>query len=153
MQKIWRNFIDMPPVWLLAYMGLAWLQSTIWNPFEYASPTATAVGRSVILIGLILMSVAAIMFWHHRTTVMPKRTPESIITAGPYRFSRNPIYVADAIVLAGYTISLGSILALFLVPVFMWTIQKRFIQGEEIHIRAEFGAAYVAYCAQTRRWL
>ena len=153
MQKIWRNYIDMPPVWLLFYMGLAWGQSVLWNPFSYASPVATMIGRTLILAGLVLMSLAAFLFWHHRTTVVPKRIPDSIITVGPYRYSRNPIYVADALVLTGFAISLGSVLALFLVPLFMWTIRKRFIEGEEARIRAEFGQAYEAYCARTRRWL
>ena len=111
------------------------------------------IGRGAIVFGIILMGVSFVMFQKHRTSVVPKRTPNSIITSGPYKYSRNPIYVADAIVLIGYVLTLGSVISFVLVPAFAWVIRKRFINGEEVGIRAEFGQAYDDYCQQTRRWL
>jgi protein-S-isoprenylcysteine O-methyltransferase Ste14 len=151
--SIWNKYFDWPPVWLLIFMAIAWVQVQVWNPLAYETDLTTWVGRGAIVFGIVLMGVSFVMFQKHRTTVVPKRTPNSIITSGPYKYSRNPIYVADAIVLIGYVLTLGSVISFVLVPAFAWVIRKRFINGEEVGIRAEFGQAYDAYCKQTRRWI
>ena len=153
MRNIWIKYLDWPPVWLLIFMATASVQTQIWNPLEYTSTVATTLGVSAIVFGVILMAVSFVMFLRHRTSVVPKRTPKSIITIGPYRYSRNPIYVADTIILAGYVLTLGSVLSIALVPIFAWVIRTRFINGEEANIRIEFGEAYDEYCKQTRRWI
>ena len=151
--SIWNRYFDWPPIWLLIFMAIAWLQAQVWNPLAYENGYTTFIGRGAIVFGIILMGVSFVMFQKHRTSVVPKRTPNSIITSGPYKYSRNPIYVADAIVLIGYVLTLGSVISFVLVPAFAWVIRKRFINGEEVGIRAEFGQAYDDYCQQTRRWL
>ena len=151
--SIWNKYFDWPPVWLLIFMAIAWVQAQIWNPLSYETGFTTLIGRGAILFGIVLMGVSFVMFQKHRTSVVPKRTPNTIITSGPYKYSRNPIYVADAIVLIGYVLTLGSVISFVLVPAFAWVIRKRFINGEEVGIRAEFGQAYEDYCQQTRRWI
>jgi protein-S-isoprenylcysteine O-methyltransferase Ste14 len=151
--SIWNKYFDWPPVWLLIFMAIAWVQVQVWNPLAYQSGLTTLVGRGAIAFGIILMGVSFIMFLQHKTSVVPKQTPRSMITAGPYKYSRNPIYVADAIVLIGYVLTLGSVISFVLVPAFAWVIRTRFINGEEVGIRVEFGQAYEDYCQQTRRWL
>ena len=151
--SIWNKYFDWPPVWLLIFIAIAWVQAQVWNPLSYQSGVTTFIGRAAIVFGLVLMGVSFVMFMRHKTSVVPKRTPKSIITAGPYKFSRNPIYVADAIVLIGYVLTLGSVISFVLVPLFAWVIRMRFINGEEAGIRAEFGQQYEDYCLQTRRWI
>ncbi len=151
--SIWNKYFDWPPVWLLIFMAIAWAQVQVWNPLSYTSGFTTLIGRGAIAFGIVLMGVSFVMFQQHKTSVVPKRTPKSIITTGPYKYSRNPIYVADAIVLIGYVLTLGSVISFILVPAFGWVIRKRFINGEETGIRAEFGQAYDDYCQQTRRWI
>lgn len=151
--RIWNKYFDWPPVWLIIFMVLAWVQVQIWNPLAYEAALTTFIGRAAIVFGIVLMGVSAVMFQQHKTSVVPKRTPDAIITTGPYKYSRNPIYVADAIILAGYILTLGSVISFALIPAFAWVIVKRFINGEEAGIRAEFGQVYDDYCAQTRRWL
>jgi len=151
--RIWNKYFDWPPVWLLIFMVLAWVQAQVWNPLAYETGFTTWIGRAAIAFGIVLMGVSFVMFQKHKTSVVPKRTPKTIITSGPYKYSRNPIYVADAIVLIGYVLTLGSVISFVLVPTFAWVIRKRFIDGEEAGIRAEFGQAYEDYCQQTRRWV
>jgi protein-S-isoprenylcysteine O-methyltransferase Ste14 len=93
------------------------------------------------------------MFLRHKTSVVPKRTPKSIIKTGPYQYSRNPIYLADAIVLFGFILTVGSVISFILIPLFLWVISARFINGEEAEIRAAFGQEFEDYCKQTRRWV
>lgn len=153
MRLIWEQYIDLPPVWLVAFLLGVWLQVSIWNPLAYTSPAATWLGWGLILGGIVLAVVSFRMFLRHKTSIIPRRTPDAMIASGPYRVSRNPIYLADALVLLGLVILQGSALSLALVPVFAWVIYSRFIRGEEQRLNAEFGDVYARYCARTRRWI
>jgi protein-S-isoprenylcysteine O-methyltransferase Ste14 len=75
-----------------------------------------------------------------------------MIRTGIYALSRNPIYLADAMILAGVALRLDAA-SLILVPVFVAVIRVRFIEGEEAVMRARFGAEYAAYAARVRRWI
>lgn len=85
--------------------------------------------------------------------MIPRQTPSALITTGIFRLSRNPIYLADLLILAGFSLIWGKPLGLVLVPVLAWILFARFIQGEEARLRAMFGAEFEAYAARTRRWL
>jgi len=149
----WAKKLDLPPVWLLIFIGLSWVQTQVWNPASYPSNFATLVGWGIVAGGIILMGVSFVMFLRHKTSVVPKRTPKSIIKTGPYKYSRNPIYLADALVLFGFILTQGSVISFILIPLFLWAISARFINGEEAGIRAEFGQEFEDYCKQTRRWV
>jgi len=103
--------------------------------------------------GLVLVALAFAEFRRHKTTVIPHREADRLIQTGIFRRSRNPIYLADVLVLAGLILRWDAVLSLVLIPAFMALIEKRFIRGEEIRIRQEFGAAFDSYAARVRRWL
>ncbi len=153
MKYLWKNVIDMPPTWLFIFMGLAWIQARTYNPAALVSGSWFWTGWLIIALGVALAAVSFLMFRRHGTSVVPRNTPKAMITTGPYRFSRNPIYLADALILLGFVLLQGSVVGLAFVPVFMALIQARFITGEEMGIRAEFGEVFDHYCLTTRRWL
>lgn len=148
-----RNYLDLPPVWLLFFMGLVYLQSRIWNPLSYGSGFSTAFGWVLIAAGLALTLWAALHFRAHKTSIVPGNIPRSIITGGPYKFSRNPIYLADALMLLGVVLLFDSMLGAILVPAFVMVINKRFIEGEEAGLRAAFPDEADGFFGATRRWL
>lgn len=142
---------ESPPTWLILCLTLAWLQARhvpVWN----AGGIGDVAGWLLILCGVALMIVSIREFSRHRTTILPRETPAAMIASGPYRFSRNPIYVADALFLAGAAL-IWDAGALVLVPMFMVVITRRFILGEEAGMRATFGAAFDDYAARVRRWV
>jgi len=141
---------DIPPLWLALFALASW---GIGRLVPLPLPFGRELGAGLIAAGLLLMAVAAAQMARHRTTVIPRRRPATLVTGGVFAFSRNPIYLADAIVLAGLCLWWAAPLALVLVPVFMAFITRRYIRAEEAWIRAAFGADYSAYCARTRRWL
>lgn len=145
--RLWES----PPTWLALFLLAAHLQ-TRYLPLADPGPVLRSTGAAMIVAALGLMLAAVLQFRRHRTTVLPRETPGALIDAGPFRFSRNPIYLADAMILAGAALrwDLG---ALILVPLFMGVIQTRFIRGEEAGLRAAFGDDFDAYSARTRRWL
>ena len=142
--------IDFPPVWLA---GFAALGGVIGRIVPVTTPANDEIGALLIILGLILMIVAAAQLVLARTTFIPRRDPDAFVFGGVFRFSRNPIYLADAIVLAGFYIAWDAIIALPLVAVFIIVIQRRFILDEEARLSRRFGEEYLEYTARVRRWL
>lgn len=142
---------ESPPTWLVLFLALAYAQSRL-VPMLDAGPVGRIAGNALIAAGLVIMALAAVQFRRHGTTVLPRETPVAMIQTGVYRLSRNPIYLADAMILAGAALwwDAGG---LILVPLFMTVIRQRFILGEEAGLQARFGAGYSAYAARTRRWI
>ena len=143
--------LDYPPVWLAGFAALAWALGAV--PLRLFGAAGGMVGRGLIAAGALLMLAAAAQMVLARTTLIPRRTPGALVSRGLFRLSRNPIYLADALVLAGVIVLRDAALAVPLLPLFMAVIQKRFIFGEEARLRAAFGPAFAAYTARTRRWL
>lgn len=142
--------IDLPPVWLALFALLVWgLGQVVPLAFAYDRE----IGGALVAIGVALMGVAAAQMVLHHTTFIPRRDPSDLVTSGVFALSRNPIYLGDALVLAGLSLYWHAPLGLLLVPLFMGFITRRYILGEEARIAAHFGESYAAYRARTRRWL
>lgn len=142
---------ESPPIWLLAFILLTWLQSR-YLPVFPADGTMRLLGALLVFGGVALLGAAVIQFRAHQTTILPREVPRAMITRGVYGHSRNPIYLADALILAGLALRWDAV-ALILVPIFMAVIKVRFINGEEAGMRAAFGADYTGYAARVRRWI
>jgi protein-S-isoprenylcysteine O-methyltransferase Ste14 len=148
------KWIDLPPVWLAGFAALAWAQATNW-PMGLSFGGLWAQFPAGLLIGggVLLMALALAEFRRHRTTVIPHQTPARLIESGVFSRTRNPIYLADAMILAGLILSFDAVLALPLVPVFIWVIERRFVIPEENRMRRVFRADFARYERKVRRWL
>lgn len=148
------KWLDMPPVWLAGFVALAWAQARYW-PLGLSLEGALTDFLSALLIGggFLLMLLAMAEFRRHRTTVIPHKTPARLIQSGIFKRSRNPIYLADVMILAGLILRLDAVLSLVLVPVFLWVLERRFVIPEENRMRREFRADYARYERKVRRWL
>lgn len=142
--------VDFPPVWLAGFAALGGVIGRL-APIELG--VNSIVGAGLILVGLGLMLVAAAQMALARTTVIPHRDPSALVMGGVFGLSRNPIYLADALVLTGLYLHWDALLALPLVAVFMAIITRRFIRPEEARLAAMFGEIYDDYRARTRRWI
>lgn len=143
-----RVTADYPPIWLAGAIGLAWAQGKVWP-----LPGLAVAGAVLVAAGLVLMAMAAVQFAQARTTIVPHETPRVLVTQGVYAISRNPIYLADALVLAGVCVRWGAWPSLVLVPLFMAVISSRFIRPEEDRLRAAFGSAFDDWAGRVGRWL
>lgn len=146
------RYLDYPPVWLIAALGLVWGETLVW-PGLVPWPAVQHVGTGLALIAVALFGLAAVEFLRARSTIIPHQMPAALITRGIFALSRNPIYLADVILLVGLSLRWGAASGLVLAPVLVWVLRLRFIAGEEARLRARFGAAAEAYFARTRRWL
>lgn len=145
--------IDVPPVWLVAFLAVAWMQSSYWPALSFGGGWADFLGGLCVGGGVLLMALAFVQFRKHQTTVHPHGEPATLIQSGIYRRSRNPIYVADALILTGFVLRWDAVLSLPLIPIFVWVIEKRFILPEEKRLRRKFRVQYAAYERKVRRWL
>lgn len=145
-----KQMLDVPPVWLVGFLGLSYSVATLW-PVRVA--WLSTLGLWLAGLGLALLLVAALQMLRRRTTVNPHGQPSVLVTDRLFRASRNPIYLADVLVLGGLTLWWDGLVAVLLVPLFVAVITRRFIRPEEERLRAAFGAAADAYMARTRRWL
>ena len=143
-------FLDLPPVWLATHVLAAWGLSLI-SPRLFGS-LGDWLGTLLVGLGLLVMLGAAAQMALARTTVIPRRDPSSLVTTGLFAWSRNPIYLADALILTGAILWLDAILALPLLAGFVWLIQTRFIRDEEARLTAAFGPEFDLWAARTRRW-
>lgn len=141
-----KKTLDYPPVWLAAFVLLSIYTGPGWGH------VATTLGWTLIASGLVLTLAAAAEFRKHRTTIVPHQTPESLVTTGVYAQSRNPIYLADMLILAGVAIWTGSIPGILSLPVLFLVLERRFILPEEARMAEKFGEEFEAYTRATRRW-
>lgn len=103
--------------------------------------------------GVALAVWAALSFRAAKTTIVPHQAPSALITTGAFAWSRNPIYLADAIVLFGWWLIFGAALPLLFVAIFIWIINVRFIRPEEQRLAEAFGDEFRAYASTVRRWI
>jgi len=144
--------LDYPPLWLIGAIALTGLIAKA-TPGLGFGRWGGLVGTFLIAAGIVLTVAAVLEFRKARTTVIPGRNPSALITSGVFRYSRNPIYLADVFFLTGVIFWWNAVLALPLVPGFIWVIRARFITWEEARLSETFGAGYEAYKDHTGRWM
>ncbi|AYM09090.1 methyltransferase family protein [Agrobacterium tumefaciens] len=112
-----------------------------------------AMGSLLFIAGAAMMLAAAGLFGRLGTNAPPSRPTTHIATTGPYRWSRNPMYLAMTLIYASLAIGLDGPIALALLPLVMIVIQTQVIAREERYLEAKFGDGYRRYKAEVRRWL
>ncbi|HEV2198749.1 MAG TPA: isoprenylcysteine carboxylmethyltransferase family protein [Bryobacteraceae bacterium] len=122
---------------------------TRWLPTGISQTT----GWIIVGLGVALAGWALATFRRTGTTFRPDRPAEKLAIRGPYRFTRNPMYVALTMVYFGLAILLQPIWALLLLPVVLIVLVRRVIGPEERYLERRFGAEYTRYKAQVRRWI
>ena len=146
-----RQTLDIPPMWLLGHIVAAWLVAQ--SLPGGLGGWAVMAGWGLVATGLALALWAAVAFRRARTTIVPHLDPAALVTTGPYGLSRNPIYLGDALVLAGLCLVWRAPAALPLVALFVWVVTVRFIRPEEARLSDGFGAAFHDWEARVRRWI
>ena len=148
------KWVDIPPIWLLICAVIAWVQAQHFTMgVSFGQSWAVLLGTGLVGLGLLLLALALMEFVRKRTTPIPHMDASELITSGIFRFSRNPIYLGDILILAGLILRWDAVVSVPLVPILVWIINNRFIHAEEFRLERDFGDAFLRYMAQTRRWL
>ena len=142
-----------PIVWALAVLAglvLNWLMPL---PFIPATVPAAWLGAIVFALALALFAWAIATITWAGSNVPTSLPTTSIVDTGPYRFTRNPIYLGMALGLIGLSIALNSLWLLLTLVLFAVAIRYGVIAREEAYLEHKFGDVYSRYRARVRRWL
>ncbi len=149
------NTFPWPPLLLLASItasiGLSRLLPLSWPGVD--DTPARLVGLGIGALGVVLIIASIVTLRRHQTTVLPDRAATALVTTGPYRFFRNPIYLGDVMLLFGlaeFTKNVWFVIAATLFAVLVTPLQ---IVPEERHLEARFGNAYLEYKKRAKRWI
>jgi len=147
--------IPWPPLLLIGVLvGAAVLGSASPLPWPGLDDwPARAVGLGLGVAGIVLLIAAALTLRRHGTSVLPDVGATTLVTSGPYRRFRNPIYLADCLILLGLAELTKNVWLVIGAVVFAVLVTLLAIMPEERHLERRFGEVYLDYMAKSRRWL
>lgn len=143
-----------PPLLFLACLLTGWALGSL-KPLSLGLSLSMRLGVGALLLLLAVLhgGWGLLTFLLKGTTPEPNGAATALLTSGPFRWTRNPLYLALSILLAWFGFLLDSAWLLGLVPVLVLLLDRLVIAREEGRLRAQFGEAYSAYTRRVRRWL
>ncbi len=143
----------LPPILFLVCLGLMVLLRWCW-PLAVVVPYPYRYGGvGLMLLGVLTGSAGALTFLKARTNIHPFHEADQLVTSGPFRFSRNPMYLGLLLNLVGIGLLLGAVSPVLGPLAFLATADRWYIAGEERMLKRKFGPAFAAYRQRVRRWI
>lgn len=142
-----------PPSYFFFYLITSVLLHFLFPAIQIINEPITFSGWLFIIAGSGLNIWADRLFKKHKTTVKPDEKPSMLIDYGPFRISRNPMYLGMAIILLGVGIVLGTLTAFVGTILFVITMNYCFIPKEEKKMQETFAVQYEKYITRIRRWI
>jgi protein-S-isoprenylcysteine O-methyltransferase Ste14 len=140
-------------LFVLLPAGAVLLNETLdWPRWQIAG--GRILGSGLVLAGLVVLAYCAGLFSRvGKGTPVPLEPPEHLVIEGLYRFSRNPIYVAQVAYLLGLFLYRGELALALYAAIFAVVIHISVVRTEEPELRQRFGEEYVRYTREVPRWL
>jgi protein-S-isoprenylcysteine O-methyltransferase Ste14 len=142
-----------PPLFFLAGLAAGWLLQPLLPRAPFPAFAARVLAPLLGLAGAALIVWALVAFRRHRTSVDPRKPTRAVVSNGPYRFTRNPIYLSLALLTAALALRMNLPGPLLLLPVVLVVVDRAVIAREERYLERKFGEEYRAYKSRVRRWL
>jgi protein-S-isoprenylcysteine O-methyltransferase Ste14 len=143
-----------PPVFALAYVLIAAALSYLAGWALIPGLPLVPLGVSLVVAGIVLSATGALLFRREDTEINPvSATNRKLVTSGPYRFTRNPMYLGLVTITLGIAFWIGA-WPMFLAPIATFaTANWVNVPFEEAKMRRQFGAEFDAYVSRVRRWI
>lgn len=140
-----------PPLIYSGTLAAAWLFDTE-TPWGIFRQDASLLGVILLAIGGLLAASAILTMRRAGAAVSPYKTSRVLVTKGPFRLSRNPIYLALTLAYLGLALLLNTAWALLLLPILIGVMVVGVILREERYLLLRFGGEYLKYKFKVRRW-
>jgi protein-S-isoprenylcysteine O-methyltransferase Ste14 len=143
----------LPPTYLLLAILLMLALHFLWPLMKIIPAPWPVLGLVPLFLGIIMAVSGDRLFHRANTTIHPFAESTVLVTAGVFRFSRNPMYLGFGLILGGVAILLGTLTPYLPVIAFFFLMNELFIKTEEQMLEAKFGQTYRDYKQQVRRWI
>jgi protein-S-isoprenylcysteine O-methyltransferase Ste14 len=145
-----------PPLIFVIGLLVGWALDRYWYALPLSRSTGFTLGFPgwiLVALGVILAGWGMVTFRRARTAIHPHRSASQLVTNGPYRFTRNPMYTGLTLAYLGGAALLDSAWPIILLPIVLIVLVRGVILREEAYLSQAFSADYAAYTARVRRWL
>ena len=143
----------LPPFWFLVGLVLMTALHLLASGPRLLDWPWRATGAVPLGLGLGLILWANALFGKHGTEIKPFRESSALVTGGPFRVSRNPMYLGGVLVFLGVAMLFGTCAPLLVVPVAFVMVSILFIEPEEDAMERQFGDEFRGYARRVRRWI
>lgn len=120
---------------------------------RFAGSALRPFGWIALALGAFLIVWGMVTFRRAKTAIHPHHSASQLVTHGPYRFTRNPMYTGLTIAHLGGSALVDSAWPIIVLPIVLLILVKTVISREEMYLTDAFGAEYNGYAASVRRWL
>jgi protein-S-isoprenylcysteine O-methyltransferase Ste14 len=142
-----------PPVAIGAPLLVGWLATLLWDDPVTLGWWRVPLGCALVLFFVAWNGWSLLLFGRHETGLLPGEATTTMIEAGPYRLSRNPLYVGLLALYLGLGLLAPTLWGLVLFPAAVLLVLWGAIRPEEQFLHDRFGARYDDYTRRVRRWL
>src|SRR5215210_7365186 len=142
-----------PPLIYAGALAVGLLTKALFPVRFLPRTVARALGGPLIGSGLLLLLSGLRAMHRAGTEVRPDRPTTSLVVEGPYRFTRNPLYLGFTLVYGGITALANSLPSALLLPLVLLVMRRGVIEREERYLQRVFGEEYVQYKTRVRRWI
>ena len=142
-----------PPALFMGFLMAGFLLQRLF-PFKILpGGIARSAGLTLAVSGFALMMRAVRTMRAAGTPVEPYRPSTTLVTTGPYQYTRNPIYIGMTLLYAGLSTLVNAVWPLLLLPSALFLVTKGMVEKEEQYLEQRFGDRYRQYKEHVRRWL
>ncbi len=151
--------IDIPPpfIFVAGFLVGGVIDRYVYHLGSPLNPTfdeaMQVLGVLLLVVGLALAFSGVATFRRMRTTIVPNRDASQLVIAGPYRFTRNPMYSGLTIAYLGLSVIWSLAWPVVLLPFVLFALYRIVILREERYLTVAFGDQYRAYQSRVGRWL
>lgn len=143
----------MPPKMVAAAVLIGVVMDVKWDVDFLPWFIQLPLGLVLFAGGMYLMAWAKAALKKHHTTVFTQKPVHEIVTDGPYRYTRNPIYLGGAAAFLGLAVALDNYWMILILPLLLYVIDRHVIAEEERYLEAKFGPVYTDFHDSAPRWL
>ena len=142
-----------PPHIAFTLLFLSWLVDYLFPQFRVIFGNYRYIGVLTLVSGLSITFYSFYLFKKNKTPILPGQKPTFVVAEGPYKFTRNPMYLGVTIGLFGAAIYIGNLLSLLSPLIFFLIMNFKFVPFEEKLMEQIFGKQYLDYKIKVRRWI
>ena len=142
-----------PPHIALTLLFLSWLASYKFPQLNIVKNPYNKIGIIILVMGLSLTFYSFYLFKKNKTPILPGEKPKFIVMEGPYKFTRNPMYLGVSIALLGAAVYFGNLLSFLSPIIFFLAMNYYYVPFEEKLMENLFGKKYTNYRKKVRRWV